>query len=107
MELANRRWTDAEFDREFDRIKGLWPTFRELDLEEMAAYHRNTVRERSFAHAYRQARAERRILLQPRFGVATVEAQCEGMRVLAEEGGADLMTMSADTYSRQIGRAHV
>lgn len=100
MEVRNRRLDDAEFEREFARIRSLWPTFRELDLDEMAEYHRTVVRDRTFAAAYRKARSEGRVLLQPRFGVATVEAQAEGMRVLEVDGGADLLTMSSDTYSR-------
>jgi methylaspartate mutase epsilon subunit len=99
-EVKNERLDDAEFDEELARIRGLWPTFRELDMDEIARYHREVVGERTFADAYRKARAERRILLQPRFGVATVEAQAEGMRVLERDGGADLLTMSSDTYSR-------
>jgi methylaspartate mutase epsilon subunit len=91
---------DADFEREFQRIRSLWPTFQELDLDEIAEYHRKVVGDRTFATAYRKARAEGRVLLQPRFGVATVEAQAEGMRVLEREGQADLLTMSSDTYSR-------
>ncbi|MFH1605431.1 MAG: hypothetical protein ABIH03_16165 [Pseudomonadota bacterium] len=97
----NQRWDDAQFERELERIRNLWPTFRELDLGEVAEYHRKVVGERTFAAAYRNARKEGRILLQPRFGVATVEAQAEGVRVLEQEGGADLLTMSSDTYSRR------
>lgn len=101
MHVTNERLTDAQFNQELDRLRGLWPTFRDLDLDEMAQYHRDVVRERTFADAYRKARAEGKVLLQPRFGVATVEAQAEGVRVLEKEGGADLLTMSSDTYSRR------
>ncbi len=101
MNVSNRRWDDEEFEKEFARIRNLWPTFRDLDLAEMAQYHRKVVGERTFAAAYRKARVEGKILLQPRFGVATVEAQAEGMHVLEKEGGADLLTMSSDTYSRR------
>lgn len=100
MDLCNRRMDDADFEREFQRIRSLWPTFQELDLDEIAEYHRKVVGDRTFATAYRKARAEGRVLLQPRFGVATVEAQAEGMQVLEREGQADLLTMSSDTYSR-------
>jgi methylaspartate mutase epsilon subunit len=100
MDVRNQRLSDADFDREFGRIRSLWPTFKELDLDEMAEYHRTVVCDRTFAAAYRKARSEGCVLLQPRFGVATVEAQAEGMRVLEVEGGADLLTMSSDTYSR-------
>jgi methylaspartate mutase epsilon subunit len=92
---------DAVFDAELDRLRSLWPTFRELDLDEMAEYHRVVVADRTFAAAYRAARKAGRILLQPRFGVATVDAQVAGMGVLENEGGADLLTMSSDTYSRR------
>ncbi|HSQ05383.1 MAG TPA: hypothetical protein VLN59_15175 [Burkholderiales bacterium] len=101
METRNERLDDAEFARELDRIRNLWPTFRDFDLEEIAEYHRNTVGKRTFAEAYRRARQDGAILLQPRFGVATIEAQAEGVRVLEEDGGADLLTMSSDTYSRR------
>jgi methylaspartate mutase epsilon subunit len=101
MDLSNRRLSDEDLNREIDRLRGLWPTFRELDLDEMAQYHRDVVGTRTFADAYRRARADGRVLLQPRFGVATIEAQEEGVRVLEREGGADLQTMSSDTYSRR------
>jgi glutamate mutase epsilon subunit len=49
---------------------------------------------RTLAEAYRRARRDGALLLQPRFGVATIEAQAAGVRTLEREGGADLMTMS-------------
>lgn len=101
MDVRNQRLDDADFGRELERMRGLWPTFRDIDLDEVAQYHRDVVGERTFAHAYRRARADGGILLQPRFGVATIDAQAEGVRVLEEDGGADLMTMSSDTYSRR------
>jgi len=101
MVVTDLRLDDRDLALELERLRGLWPTFSELDLEEAAEYHRSVIRDRTFAEAYRRARRDGRILLQPRFGVATVESQVEGMGVLEVEGGADLLTMSSDTYSRR------
>ena len=38
MDVTNQRWDDTRFDQELDRIRNLWPTFRELDLDEIAEY---------------------------------------------------------------------
>lgn len=101
MDVTDRRIDDEELAAEIERLRGLWPTFREFDLDEIAGYHRETIAGRTFADAYRTARAAGRVLLQPRFGVATVDAQAEGMGVLEIEGKADLLTLSSDTYSRR------
>lgn len=102
MEVRNKRWDEAYFRDYLRRILSLYPTGREVDLDEVADYHRRVIGQRNIPEAYRKAKAEGRILLQPRFGVATVEGQIEGMRYLQEEGGADLLTMSCDTYTRRL-----
>jgi len=106
VDITNTRLSEGILEAELDRLRSLWPTLGEIDLDEVAHYHRTVVKDRTFAHRYRQARAENDVLLQPRFGVATLEAQLEGMRYLEEHGQPDLLTMSSDTYSRREDFAH-
>ena len=72
-----------------------------MDLEEAIAYQASLPKAKRFAAAMREAKAERRLLLQPRAGVALIGEHIKLLKYLETEGGADLLPTTIDAYTRQ------
>jgi methylaspartate mutase epsilon subunit len=102
MELKNERWSDEEFFAERKEILSLWPTGKEVDLGEAADYLRNLPPKKNYALEVAQAEKEGRTLVQPRGGVALVEDQIALLLYLQDQGGADLLPITTDTYTRNL-----
>jgi methylaspartate mutase epsilon subunit len=102
MELTNQRWSDEDFFKAREEVLALWPTGREIDLEEAVGYLRTLPPERDYALTVVRAEKEGRTLVQPRGGVATVEGHMDLLRCLQDQGGADLLPNTTDTYTRNM-----
>ena len=77
-----------------------WPTGAEIDIDEAAAYHRAMPKHKQLGWVMRQADAEGRCLTQPRGGFGTLELQKELMTCLDQEGLADIVPTTTDSYTR-------
>lgn len=77
-----------------------WPTAGDIDHDAAIALHIQNEGTRSFHRALSQAKESGQILIQPRCGVPSVDAQIKLMRYLKEEGGANLLSVTIDSYTR-------
>jgi methylaspartate mutase epsilon subunit len=77
-----------------------WPTGQEVDLDEVVAYQRGIPRHKNFALTVLRAKCEGVTLAQPRGGFATVDEQIGLLRALQDQGGADLLPLTTDSYTR-------
>ncbi len=102
MELSNKRWSDAYFRQEREKALALWPTGKEVDLEEAIEYHLRLPDAKNYARVVRKAKEEGRTLVQPRGGVALIEDHIKLLQYLQDEGGADLLPTTTDTYTRNM-----
>ena len=102
MELKNERWSDEEFISRRKEVLALWPTGQEIDLAEAADYLRNLPLEKNYAMEIIKAEKEGRTLVQPRGGVALVEDHIALLQCLQDQGGADLLPNTTDTYTRNL-----
>ncbi len=102
MELSNERWGDDYFEQERKKTLALWPTGKEVDLEEAVEYHKSLPESKRYANVVRKAKEEGRTLVQPRGGVALIDGHIELLRHLQGEGCADLLPMTTDTYTRNM-----
>ncbi len=102
MEIQDKMWDETEFFRVRKEVLSLWPTGKEVDLEDAVEYQHNLSPEKNFALAVRKGRQEGRTLIQPRGGVPLVEWQIELLRCLQDEGRADLLPITTDTYTRNL-----
>ena len=102
MDLNNKRWADEEFLREREKVLSLWPTGKDLDLEEAVAYLRSLPLPKNYARAVVKAKEEGRTLVQPRGGVALVDDHIALLQCLQDRGGADLLPSTTDTYTRNL-----
>ena len=78
-----------------------WPTGAAVDLDEAVAYQSRIPEPRRFSFAMRDAAARRRLLIQPRAGVALIDEHIRLLRFLETEGEADLLPTTIDAYTRQ------
>jgi methylaspartate mutase epsilon subunit len=101
MMAVNRRWEEDEFRAARPAVLAAWPTGGEVDLEEAVAYHQRLPAGEFFAGRLRQAQQAGETLAQPRAGVAGLKEHLDLLHYLEEEGGADLLPTTIDSYTRQ------
>ncbi|MDS0277193.1 methylaspartate mutase subunit E [Halomicroarcula sp. S1AR25-4] len=78
-------------------LRDNWHTGRQVDFEEAIVFHESLPASKQFAPVLESAD---RPLLQPRAGVPLLEDQIDLLRYLQEEGGADLLPTTIDSYTR-------
>lgn len=101
MELKNKKWTEAEFAKQREEVLGQWPTGKDVDIKEAAEYLKKVPDHKNFAKKLRKAKEQGITLAQPRAGVALVDEHIELLQYLQNEGGADLLPNTIDSYTRQ------
>ncbi len=100
-DICNKRLTDAEFAQLRQEVLAQWPTGREVDLEEATAYHKALPASKLFSAKLLRAKQEGKTLVQPRAGVPLIEDHIALLRFLQDEGEADLLPTTIDSYTRQ------
>ncbi|SDJ96966.1 methylaspartate mutase subunit E [Natronincola ferrireducens] len=101
MTLQNKRLTEEEFLKQRQEILTHWPTGKDVDLQEAVDYLKKVPEHKNFAAKLRKASEEGITLAQPRAGVALVDEHIKLLQYLQNEGGADLLPNTIDSYTRQ------
>jgi methylaspartate mutase epsilon subunit len=101
LELKNSKWAEGELLARRAEVLGTWPTGKEVDLEEAVSYHRQLPAAKQFSLKLREAKEKKITLAQPRAGVALINEHIDLLRYLEDEGGADLLPTTIDSYTRQ------
>ncbi|AKN32564.1 glutamate mutase [Clostridium carboxidivorans P7] len=101
MELKNKKWTDEEFFEMRKEVLSQWPTGSEVDLKEAVEYLKKVPEYKSFPAKLRKAKEAGITLAQPRAGVALINEHIELLQHLQNEGNADLLPSTIDSYTRQ------
>jgi methylaspartate mutase epsilon subunit len=101
MKLQNKRLSEDAFFKIRSEVLKQWPTGQNIDLAESAAYLKLLSPSMNFAKRLLHAKENNETLLQPRAGVALLEEHIELLQYLTEEGGADLLPSTIDSYTRQ------
>lgn len=101
MNLKNKRLSDEEFYKIRKEILSQWPTGSEINFQEAADYLRNVPDHKNFSLKLKKAKKEGITLAQPRAGVALITEHIELLKFLQDEGGADLLPSTIDSYTRQ------
>ena len=105
IDIKNKKWSDDEFYKVRKEILATWETGKEVDLDEAIAYHKSLPEHKIFSNKLNKAKKDGVTLVQPRAGVGLIENHIELLKHLQDEGGADLLPSTIDSY--KIGRAHV
>jgi methylaspartate mutase epsilon subunit len=101
MELQNKRINDDEFYKIRAEVLQQWPTGKDVDLEEGFRYQKSLPEHKIFSDKLRKARTAGTTLIQPRAGVALIEEHIKLLSYLQDQGGADLLPTTIDSYTRQ------
>lgn len=101
MNLKNKRLSEEEFFNIRKDVLTHWPTGKDVDLQDAVDYLKKVPDEKNFAKVLRKAKEEGITLAQPRAGVALIESHIELLNFLTDEGGADLLPSTIDSYTRQ------
>ncbi len=101
MEIKNVKIPEGEFFKQREEVLGQWSTGREVDLEDAFAYHKALPKERIFSKKLIEAKEQHRTLVQPRAGVPVIDEHIKLLQYLQNEGEADLLPSTIDSYTRQ------
>lgn len=99
--VKNQRWSEDFFLSQRAEVLRMWPTAKDVDLDEAVAYHLAMPRSKNTARLLAKAKEEGRTLVAFRGGVATAEGQIELLRFL-QGAGADLLPATVDSYTRNL-----
>lgn len=100
MNLINKKISEDEFHEIRKNVLNQWPTGKEVDFEEAVKYQSAIPKEKHFSYKLINAKETNSTLIQPRAGVALVNKHIELLNFLVEEGGADLLPTTIDSYTR-------
>ncbi|WP_019851289.1 methylaspartate mutase subunit E [Desulfitobacterium sp. PCE1] len=101
MDLANRTIDPEEFFRQRQEVLNQWTTGKDVDFEEAVAYHKSLPQSKVFGLKLAEGKAKGITFAQPRAGVALLNEHLELLRFLEEEGEADFLPTTIDSYTRQ------
>jgi len=101
MDLSVDRLDREEFERQRQEVLAQWPTGQEVDFEEAVAYQRALPRHKVFYDKLVEGKERGITFAQPRAGVALINEHIELLRYLQDEGGADFLPTTIDSYTRQ------
>ncbi|WP_434799673.1 methylaspartate mutase subunit E [Terrisporobacter vanillatitrophus] len=101
VEIRNKKISKEEFNHIREEVLTLWPTGKEVNLEESFEFHKSLPENKIFSVKLIKAKEEKTTLIQPRAGVALVEDQIKLLTYLQNVGQADLLPTTIDSYTRQ------
>ena len=99
-ELRNKRLSDDVFYSIQKEVLQQWPTGKDVDFKEAVNFHKAMPASKSFSAKLAAAKKSGITLIQPRAGVALPDKHIELLRFLEDEGGADLLPSTIDSYTR-------
>ncbi len=100
VSVEHRKLPAELFSKIRREVLKMWPTGKEVDLDEAIAYHRQLPVEKIFSHQLKLAKSTGNTLIQPRAGVALPDEHIELLQYLEREGEADLLPTTIDSYTR-------
>jgi methylaspartate mutase epsilon subunit len=102
MEMKGGRWTEKRFMEMRKEVLQMWHTGKEVDLEEGIQYQKTLLPSKNVVEKLAQAKKDGRTLTQPRAGVATLDECIALLKYLQDEGKADILPTTSDSYTRDL-----
>ena len=101
MDIQNKKIPEGEFMEMRKEVLTQWPTGRDVDLEEAVAYHKSLPENKIFTTKLNDAKEKGNTLIQPRAGVPVIDEHIKLLKYLQDNGEADLLPTTIDSYTRQ------
>jgi methylaspartate mutase epsilon subunit len=99
--VTNAKIDEDEFLKMREPVLALWPTGKEVDLDEALEYQRNLPDSKNMLKIIQKLHAEGKAAIFPRAGTALVEDQISLYRKLVDSG-ALFLPVTTDSYTRQL-----
>jgi len=99
--LRNKRLDEKEFLKMRGPVLALWPTGREVDLDEAVEYQKKLPDSKNWHKIAVQLHEEGRTAIFPRAGTGLLEDQISLSRKLVESG-VPFIPVTSDSYTRQL-----
>ncbi len=100
MEIKNKKLSNDDFFAERKEVLEQWPTGKDVHFDEAVAYQQSIPAQKRFGIKLDQANKEGVTLIQPRAGVALYDEHIKLLQYLEDEGEADLLPTTIDSYTR-------
>ena len=100
MKISNKMLSNDQFFKERKEVLGQWSTGKDIDFDESVAYQKAISEDKVFGNKLAKAKKEGVTLIQPRAGVALEKEHIELLKYLEDEGEADLLPTTIDSYTR-------
>ncbi len=100
MKIKNTKLTDEAFFAERKEVLQHWHTGKDIDFDEAVAYQKSIPENKRFGAKLAQADKDNVTLIQPRAGVALYDEHIKLLQYLEDEGEADLLPSTVDSYTR-------
>lgn len=100
MEIKNTKLSNDDFFAQRKEVLEQWSTGKGVDFEEAVKYQKAIPAEKRFGDKMAKAKEEGITLIQPRAGVALYTEHIKLLQYLENEGGADLLPSTIDSYTR-------
>jgi len=99
IKVTNRKIDWEDFCKERQRVLSIWPTGKEVDLEEAIAYHKNLPDHKNFMKVVERLHRDGKTVVFPRAGTPILEQEIELNQTLYESG-LPLIPVTPDSYCR-------
>lgn len=101
IEFCNKKMEEKAFWKERQEVLSMWPTGKDVDLEEAVAYHKSLPDTKSFMKVAEQLHKEGRTVVFPRAGTPLIEDEIQLNKTLYESG-LPLLPVTPDSYCRLL-----
>jgi methylaspartate mutase epsilon subunit len=101
MDIKNIKIPEGEFEQLRKEVLTQWPTGKDVNLEEAVAYHKSMPEHKDFSKKLIKAKNGKRTLIEPRAGVPVIDEHIKLLKYLQDNGEADLLPTTIDSYTRQ------
>jgi methylaspartate mutase epsilon subunit len=101
IKVKQQRMDEEVFMQKHKEVLAIWPTGKEVDLEEAVAYQKSLPDSKRFHKVLQKCREEDRISLFPRQGTPLVDDEIAMIRSL-NELGIHLLPFTTDSYTRNL-----
>ena len=98
--MINKQLPIEEFMHLREEVLNQWITGKDVDLEEAITYQKSIKAPKRFSERLKKALLEKETLTQPRAGVALPNEHIKLLKHLQDEGAADLLPTTIDSYTR-------
>jgi methylaspartate mutase epsilon subunit len=101
IKARQKRIDEDKFLEMRKEVLSIWPTGKEVDLEEAVEYQKNLPAGKNFGKVVQRLHEEERMVVFPRAGTPVVEDEIELVRALVESG-IPLIPVTTDSYTRNL-----